>query len=231
MIEVEKKFIPTSEEIERVIQGADLLEEETHTNVYYDTENYELTTKVRWLRNRGGKFELKIPLNWKPNNHGVIVQFEELEDDDEIRKFFGISSQANTLEEDLNANGYKPFASITTTRKKYKKGELFFVIDSTNFDFTILEIELMVDSESEIKKAEEKILAFADPYSSWQRGTNEYHNGLLRRYLPKGTSFVDLTQEELDDIVWEINNRPRKVLNFNTPQEVFNSYLGGRIQD
>lgn len=72
---------------------------------------------------------------------------------------------------------------------------------------------------------------FADPYSSWQRGTNEYHNGLLRRYLPKGTSFVDLTQEELDDIVWEINNRPRKVLNFNTPQEVFNSYLSGRIQD
>lgn len=72
---------------------------------------------------------------------------------------------------------------------------------------------------------------FADPYASWQRGTNEYHNGLLRRYLPKRTSFVNLTQEDLDDIVWEINNRPRKVLNFNTPQEVFNSYLGGRIQD
>jgi len=53
----------------------------------------------------------------------------------------------------------------------------------------------------------------------------------LRQYLPKGTSFADLTQEELDDIVWEINNRPRKVLNFNTPQEVFNSYLSGRIQD
>jgi IS30 family transposase len=70
---------------------------------------------------------------------------------------------------------------------------------------------------------------FADPYSAWQRGTNEYHNGLLRRYLPKGTSFADLTQEELDDIVWEINNRPRKVLNFNTPEEVFNSYLTGRI--
>lgn len=75
------------------------------------------------------------------------------------------------------------------------------------------------------------ITYFADPYSSWQRGTNEYHNGLLRRYLPKGTSFVDLAQEELDNIVWEINNRPRKVLNFNTPQEVFNLYLGGRIQD
>jgi len=66
---------------------------------------------------------------------------------------------------------------------------------------------------------------FADPYSSWQRGTNEYHNGLLRRYLPKGTSFADLTQEDLDDIVWEINNRPRKCLGYQTPQEVFDSYI------
>ncbi len=61
----------------------------------------------------------------------------------------------------------------------------------------------------------------ADPYSSWQRGSNEYHNGLLRRYLPKGTSFATLTQAELDDIVEEINNRPRKCLDYQTAQEVF----------
>lgn len=61
---------------------------------------------------------------------------------------------------------------------------------------------------------------FADPYSSWQRGTNEHHNGLLRRYLPKKTGFENLTQEELDDIVWEINNRPRKVHDFLTAQEM-----------
>lgn len=67
---------------------------------------------------------------------------------------------------------------------------------------------------------------FADPYSAWQRGSNEHHNGLLRRYLPKGTSFRSLTQEELDDIVWEINNRPRKCLGYNTPQEVFEKQLG-----
>lgn len=69
---------------------------------------------------------------------------------------------------------------------------------------------------------------FADPYSSWQRGTNEYHNGLIRRYLPKGTDFSTLTQEELDDILWEINNRPRKCLGYKTPLEVFNRYLANR---
>jgi IS30 family transposase len=62
---------------------------------------------------------------------------------------------------------------------------------------------------------------FADPYSAWQRGTNEYHNGLIRRYLPKGSDFSELNQGDLDDILWEINNRPRKVLDFATPKEVY----------
>lgn len=66
---------------------------------------------------------------------------------------------------------------------------------------------------------------FADPYSSCQRATNENSNGLLRRYLPKGTSFQDLTQAELDDMIWEINNRPRKCLGYNTSQEVFEAQL------
>jgi IS30 family transposase len=62
---------------------------------------------------------------------------------------------------------------------------------------------------------------FADPYSSYQRGTNENTNGLIRRYLPKGTCFADLTQRRLDSIVDQINNRPRKCLGYRTPNEVF----------
>lgn len=81
-------------------------------------------------------------------------------------------------------------------------------------------------SEHEQLQVETGIVSyFADPYSSWQRGTNEYHNGLIRRYLPKKTSFVNLTQDELDDIVWEINNRPRKCLGFKTPQEKFDQMV------
>lgn len=62
---------------------------------------------------------------------------------------------------------------------------------------------------------------FCDPYSSWQKGSNEYHNGLLRRYFPKGTDFTEVEQEEIDDIIEEINNRPRKILGYKTPSEVF----------
>lgn len=66
---------------------------------------------------------------------------------------------------------------------------------------------------------------FADPYSSWQRGSNEYHNGLLRRYFPKGTDFKTISQEDVDGVVKEINSRPRKCLGYFTPNEVFLSKL------
>jgi transposase, IS30 family len=66
---------------------------------------------------------------------------------------------------------------------------------------------------------------FADSYSSWQRGTNENSNGLIRRYLPKKTDFSNYQQWELDDMLAEINNRPRKCLGFRTPQEAFEEEL------
>lgn len=62
---------------------------------------------------------------------------------------------------------------------------------------------------------------FAHPYSSWERGTNENTNGLLRQYLPKGMSFECLTEWQLADYVRQLNNRPRKCLNYRTPAEVF----------
>lgn len=63
---------------------------------------------------------------------------------------------------------------------------------------------------------------FADPYSSWQRGANENSNRQLRAYLPKRTDIRDLTQDELDDIAWELNNKPRRRLGWHTPAEVYN---------
>lgn len=62
---------------------------------------------------------------------------------------------------------------------------------------------------------------FAYPYHSWERGTNENTNGLLRQFYPKRTPFKDLEQKELDKVVKLINNRPRKRHNYRTPYEVF----------
>ena len=70
---------------------------------------------------------------------------------------------------------------------------------------------------------------FATPYSAWQRGTNENTNGLIRRYLPKGTDFSKLTQAQLEIITQELNNRPRKVLEYRTANEVFQKQRNERI--
>ncbi|MBK8957905.1 MAG: IS30 family transposase [Proteobacteria bacterium] len=62
---------------------------------------------------------------------------------------------------------------------------------------------------------------FATPYHSWERGTNENTNGLIRQYLPKGSCFRKLNQADCDKIAKELNSRPRQRLGFKTPTEVF----------
>lgn len=64
-------------------------------------------------------------------------------------------------------------------------------------------------------------LYFANPYHSWERGTNENTNGLLRFYFPKQMSFTHLTQDMLDEAVNQLNTRPRKRLGYKTPEQVF----------
>lgn len=62
---------------------------------------------------------------------------------------------------------------------------------------------------------------FATPHHSWERGTNENTNGLLRQYLPKGASMDDLTQRDCHRIAAKLNRRPRKRLDYRTPEECY----------
>ena len=66
---------------------------------------------------------------------------------------------------------------------------------------------------------------FAHPYTSWERAQNERHNGLLRRYVPKGISIENFSEE---DILWAadaLNSLPRKNLGYCTPEELFEAFL------
>ena len=73
---------------------------------------------------------------------------------------------------------------------------------------------------AELQQRFGKDIYFAAPYHSWERGTNENTNGLIRQYLPKGSCFKNLTQSQCDKIERELNDRPRKTLGYRTPAEV-----------
>lgn len=66
---------------------------------------------------------------------------------------------------------------------------------------------------------------FCDPNCAWQKGANEHFNGVLRRYIPKKTDLSTVSQTELDSIIQEINDRPLKCLEYETPNEAFNREL------
>ncbi len=70
------------------------------------------------------------------------------------------------------------------------------------------------------KKLEIKVY-FAHPYSSWERGLNENTNGLIRQYFSKGSSFENITEEDVQFAEDALNNRPRKALGFCTPNEIY----------
>ncbi|WP_028638917.1 IS30 family transposase, partial [Nocardioides sp. URHA0032] len=66
---------------------------------------------------------------------------------------------------------------------------------------------------------------FCDPKSPWQRGSNENTNGLLRQYMPRRLDFRTLTQDDLDAIALELNDRPRQTLAFKTPSQALAEML------
>ena len=66
---------------------------------------------------------------------------------------------------------------------------------------------------------------FARPYASYERGSNERHNGLLRRYIPKGKALSDYSREAIKRIYQTLNNLPRKILNYQQPAVLFEQEL------
>jgi IS30 family transposase len=79
---------------------------------------------------------------------------------------------------------------------------------------------------AEIGKGLGAEIYFAHPYASWERGTNENTNGLIRQYFPKGTDFNQVTDEQIKQVMDRLNNRPRKTRGCRSPNELF---MGQRV--
>ena len=104
-------------------------------------------------------------------------------------------------------------------------GETRKTIEKLLKDLPVNSISLDNGSEfSEFRALEDTLntqVYFAEPHKPWQRGTNENTNDILRFFFPKGTNFHNVSAEELEAVVYLINTRPRKCLNWKSPFEVF----------
>ena len=184
MIEVEKKFILSDDDIKRLTEDAEFVSEKTFTDVYYDTADYALTTKDQWLRRRGERFELKRPI--LHNGQRAAHTYEELETENAIGAALNLVG-GDSFAATLGTNGFHPFATIITTRRKYKAGDFTIDLDTADlggYIHQIGEIELMVSDVSQAQDAADRIITFAkskDLKIAYVRGKlAEY----IKRYKP-----------------------------------------------
>ena len=102
---------------------------------------------------------------------------------------------------------------------------LKFLKDKFGVDFEKIFKSITLDNGTEFayfdKMQEYTTIYYAHAYCSWERGSNENFNGFIRRFIPKGTPSSKVTQALLDEICDNINNNPRRILDYNTPMENF----------
>jgi len=165
MIEIEKKFILNDEDKERLIKDTNFLNEMIFTDVYYDTNDFLLTSNDKWLRSREGRFELKISL--RQGAEILIDQYDEIEDEQKIKEVLNLTP-VGSLADALVKAGYAPFCKCKTTRRKYRIEPFTIdidIVDFQDFIYNVGEIELMVSEKSEIERAIDKIMFFAKKHN------------------------------------------------------------------
>jgi predicted adenylyl cyclase CyaB len=193
MIEIEKKFILTSAQEKHLKNGAKFLGEKVFTDIYFDKNDYELTKNDIWLRMRDKQIELKMPVETEGKKSKMCCnRYEEFVLENDVRQMLNLS-KGNDLLGDLKNSGFRPFASITTRREKFKKDKFTIDIDACDFGYSIVEIELMVDDKTLISDAEKQIIAFAEKLNF---STKAVHGKVIEFLLRKSPEHYKILQEE-----------------------------------
>ncbi|GBB86470.1 hypothetical protein RclHR1_01290014 [Rhizophagus clarus] len=202
--EVERKFkFDTSKVIllekncgKKLFDKVTFLSEKSFTDVYYDNhlENYPLTTKDIWLRNRDDKWECKTPVGLTAsmdsyhelNDINIIKEFLEKKLDNNQRRSEDIRYNDDEFKDFLLKNyNLVPFCTITTRRRNYLLNDKFtMVLDTTDFGHSVGEIELIVESQDKIQDAERRIASFMKEYD-WFFETEGVVMGKLLAYISR----------------------------------------------
>ena len=118
-----------------------------------------------------------------------------------------VTEAINILEEKYGENFKKIFKTMTTDN-----GHEFLNYDN-------------IERSKKDKRRKRTKVYYTDPYSSWQKGMNENCNGILRRFIPKGTDLNEVSKEKLEKILKKINGKPRKILGFVSADKRFKEEL------
>lgn len=157
-------------------------------------------------RNTFGHWEIDTVIGKKKEKNAVVLTLAERKTDFYITRKIpaksasAVNSEIKQLFSVFGENPEKIFRTLTSDRG--------------------LEFASLAEIENEGTK-----VYFAHPYSSYERGINERHNRILRRFIPKGADINKITEEELERIEDLINGLPRKRLGYKTPEELFNEQL------
>lgn len=111
--------------------------------------------------------------------------------------------------------------ALSFALSKYPKG----LVKSTTYDNG-----LEFAGHKEVNNVINMVSYFCEPYHSWEKGTIENRNGVIRYYFPKGTDFSKITEEQIKYVQDKINNRPMKLLGFKTPKEVHDKIVSKYLQ-
>lgn len=137
------------------------------------------------------------------------------------KKYIVIKMQDSTTESVVRA-----WDSLESKYGKYFK-EIFKTITTDNGNNFKRYKEIEKSKYSNEKRFD---IYYTDPYSAWQKGMNENCNGLLRRFIPKGSKISNISEYELEMIVYKINNKPRKILGFRKADDLFNREINNIIK-
>jgi len=148
-------------------------------------------------RKRYGDWEIDTIIG--KNNKGAIVTVVER------KSAFTLMAKLN------NRNSGELAKTVVNLMAPYKERVLSITSDNGS-EFT---------RHQQIAKKLQAAFYFAHPYSSWERGLNENTNRLIRQYIPKKTSFNDISQDFINLVTLKLNRRPRKKLNYNSPLWVY----------
>jgi IS30 family transposase len=179
-----------------------------------------------WTKRQKEKIKFKKNIKDRPQSANDRTEIGHLEADSIVSKNKSSGHILNTIvdrksrvlfaEKTTDKTAKNTLDAMIKTFVKIPKNVLKTVTTDNGTEFT---------NNYKLKQLFGLEIYFCNPYASWERGTNENTNGLLRRYFPKGTDFSKISEEELQKVVRFWNNYPRKVLGYKTPLEVWKEGL------